>query len=145
MKNKCLEIYASDTSKHVELPFADSGIRAGFPNPAQDFMDLSIDLNTELIAHPEATFYGRVVGTSLQDAGVEEGDILAIDKSIKPKNGDMAVCFVDGDFTVKFIRIEKKVIWLMPANKDYSPIKITEENDFMIWGIVTYTIKKRHK
>lgn len=143
MEKKCLEIYSCDTSNHVKLLYADAGIRAGFPNPAQDFMDLAIDLNTELISHPEATFYGRVVGNSLQDAGVDEGDILVIDKSIKPKNGDMAVCFVDGEFTVKFIKIEKKVIWLVPANQAYEPIKITEENDFMIWGIVTYTIKKR--
>ena len=144
-KKVCLEIYSCDSSMHIELLYADCGIRAGFPNPAQDFMDLSIDLNTELIKHPSATFYGRVVGDSLKDAGIEEGDILIIDKSIKPREGDMAVCFVDGEFTLKIIKFEKKTIWLLPANTDYQPIKITEENDFMIWGVVTYTIKKSRK
>lgn len=145
-KKICLEIYGCDVSNHIPLLYADAGIRAGFPNPAQDFMDLSIDLNTELIRHPSATFYGRVKGDSLIDAGVHDGDILVIDKSLRPSNKDMAVCFVDGDFTLKFIKIDEKekgVIWLLPANTDFEPIKVTPENEFIIWGIVTYTIKKQ--
>ena len=145
-RKNCLEIYSCDANSHVELLYADEGIRAGFPNPAQDFIDLAIDLNTELIKHPSSTFYGRVKGDSLIDAGVHDGDILVIDKSLRPLNKDMAVCFIDGDFTLKYIKIDKKekgIIWLMPANPDYEPIKVTPENEFIIWGIVTYTIRKQ--
>lgn len=122
---------------------ADEGIKAGFPSPAQDFMDVAIDLNKELVKHPSSTFYGRVKGDSMIDAGIFDGDLLIIDKSLEPHNGDMAVCFIDGEFTLKYIKIEEKVIWLIPANKNYQPIKVTEANDFLIWGIVTYSIKKQ--
>lgn len=142
-KKYTIDIYRADRESDLSLPFADMGIKAGFPSPAQDFMDLSIDLNNELIRHPASTFYGRVKGDSMIDAGVNDGDILIIDKSLEPKNGDMAVCFIDGEFTIKYIKIEKTVIWLVPANEHYKPIKVTEENDFLIWGIVTYSIKKQ--
>ena len=142
---KQLEIVKADTASELHLPYADQGIRAGFPSPAQDYMDLSIDLNRELIRNPSATFYGRVKGDSMQDAGVSEGDVLVIDKSLEPQDGDMAVCFLDGEFTLKFIQLEKDVIWLIPANEAYEPIRVTAENDFLIWGIVTYTIKNNRK
>lgn len=143
MEKKTLDIYRAKISTDLPLPIADAGIKAGFPSPAQDFMDLSIDLNKELIRHPASTFYGRVRGDSMQDAGVYDGDILIIDKSLEPHNGDMAVCFIDGEFTIKYIKIEKTVIWLIPANDKYKPIRVTQENDFLIWGIVTYSIKKQ--
>ena len=142
---KQLEIVGADTSSQLPLPYADQGIRAGFPSPAQDYMDLSIDLNRELIRNPSSTFYGRVKGDSMQDAGVSEGDVLVIDKSLEPQDGDMAVCFLDGEFTLKFIQLEKDVIWLIPANESYDPIRVTAENEFLIWGIVTYTIKNNRK
>lgn len=143
MEKKALEIFRAEVNTELSLPIADEGIKAGFPSPAQDFMDLAIDLNKELVRHPASTFYGRVRGDSMQDAGVYDGDILIIDKSLEPRNGDMAVCFVDGEFTIKYIKIEKDIVWLIPANDCYSPIKITEDNDFLIWGIVTYSIKKQ--
>lgn len=143
MKKTHLEIYRAELDTELVLPIADGGIKAGFPSPAQDFMDLSIDLNKELVKHPSSTFYGRVKGDSMIDAGIYDGDILIIDKSLYPKDGDMAVCFIDGEFTIKYIQIEEKVIWLIPANKNYQPIKVTEENDFLIWGIVTFSIKKQ--
>lgn len=142
---KQLEIVGADTSSQLPLPYADQGIRAGFPSPAQDYMDLSIDLNRELIRNPSSTFYGRVKGDSMQDAGVSEGDVLVIDKSLEPQDGDMAVCFLDGEFTLKFIQLEKDTIWLIPANEAYDPIRVTAENEFLIWGIVTYTIKNNRK
>lgn len=138
-----IEVYKADSESHLDLLYAEGGICAGFPSPAQDYLELSIDLNTELIRHPAATFFGRVVGNSLEEAGVTEGDILIIDKSLKPQDGNMCVCFLDGDFTLKFIRHSENEIWLIPANKAYTPIKVTEDNDFMIWGVVTYTIKRR--
>ncbi len=142
-KKQTIEIYKADIDTELSLPFADTGIKAGFPSPAQDFMDLAIDLNKELVRHPASTFYGRVKGDSMIDAGIHDGDILIIDKSLEPRSGDMAVCFIDGEFTIKYIKIEKKIIWLVPANEQYEPIRVTEENDFLIWGIVTYSIKKQ--
>ena len=136
-----LDLYSANTETSLELPLADEGIKAGFPSPASDFLDLSIDLNKELIKHPDATFYGRVKGESMKDAGINDGDLLVIDKSLEPTNGKVAVCFIDGEFTVKRIKIEKNLCWLMPENKDFQPIKVTEENDFLIWGIVVHVIK----
>ncbi|MFM2292791.1 MAG: hypothetical protein RIS29_2604 [Bacteroidota bacterium] len=139
-----IDFYSASTSVELELPLADGGICAGFPSPAQDYIDLKIDLNKELISNPSTTFYGRVKGSSMIDAGVEDGDLLVIDKSLVPKDGDMAICFIDGEFTLKYIRIEPDAVYLMPANPAFMPIKITEENNFCIWGIVTYSIKN-HK
>jgi len=139
-----LDFYTANISTHVVLPFIDGGIAAGFPSPAQDYIDLKIDLNTELITNPSSTFYARVKGTSMQDAGIMDGDILVIDKSLEPKDGDTAVCFIDGEFTLKYIKFETDIVYLIPANPKFEPIKITEENNFCIWGIVTYSIKN-HK
>lgn len=136
-----LLIFSAYTDSSLELPLAMGGIRAGFPSPAADFIDVSIDLNKHLIKHPSATFYGRVKGDSMQDVGIEDGDLLIIDKSIRPSSGKIAVCYLDGEFTVKRIRIEKETCWLLPANSHYSAIKVTSENDFVIWGIVTHVIK----
>lgn len=117
-------------------------IHAGFPSPSQDYMTGVIDLNKELVRHPEATFYGRVVGDSMKDAGVTEGDVLVIDKSLSPEEGDMAVCFIDGEFCLKYVSWKGRELWLLPGNSMYKPIHITEANDFTVWGVVTYIIKK---
>ncbi len=136
-----VRIFSADTSSRVPLPYANDGIQAGFPSPAQEFINESIDLNKELIEHPAATFYGRVVGDSMVQEGIEEGDILIIDRSLEPMNKDLAVCCVDGDFTLKRIRIESDKAWLMPSNEVYDPILVTSDNHFQIWGVVTYIIK----
>lgn len=145
MSNTTLEIYQSNTVSSQELPFADQGIRAGFPSPAQDCMQESIDLNKELVRHPATTFYARVVGDSMTDAGISDGDLLVIDKGLSPQNNDIVVAFIDGEFTLKRIQLDKtnQCLWLMPANDRYKPIKVTEDNDFIIWGVVTYSIRKQ--
>lgn len=126
-----------------ELPgMAQSEIHAGFPSPAADYMIQAIDLNKELVRHPAATFYGRVVGDSMIDAGVEEGDILVIDKSLDAREGDMAVCFIDGEFTLKHLHFHDEGLTLVPANEAYPSIKVDESSDFKMWGVVTYVIKK---
>jgi DNA polymerase V len=117
------------------------GISAGFPSPALDFVDLSIDLNKQLIKHPSATFYGRVKGQSMKDLGIHDGDLLVIDKSLEPVNGKIAICYIDGEFTIKTIKLDTDCCWLMPANESYRPIKVTADNNFLIWGIVTHVIK----
>ncbi|GAB1417144.1 translesion error-prone DNA polymerase V autoproteolytic subunit [Paludibacter sp.] len=136
-----IDIYSANTETELRLPLADSSISAGFPSPALDFVDLSIDLNKHLIKHPSATFYGRVKGFSLKNAGIDDGDLLIIDRSLEPVHGKIAVCFIDGEFTAKRIKITKKEVWLMPENDDYKPIRVTEDNELLIWGIVTHVIK----
>lgn len=136
-----LEIYSADTTTSISLPFVESGISAGFPSPADDFLDAAIDLNKEFVKNPSTTFYGRVKGDSMINAGLNNGDLLIIDKSLEPVNNKIAVCFIDGAFTVKRIKIEKDIIWLVAENEKYQPIKVTADNDFIIWGIVTTVIK----
>lgn len=140
-----LIIHQIDISSSLPIPYADEGIRAGFPSPAQDYMEQAIDLNKEIVRHPASTFYGRVVGDSMRDEGIEEGDILVIDKSLELMDDDLAVCFLDGEFTIKRVRLEPDAAWLVPSNPDYPLIKVTKENDFIVWGIVTYTIKKNRR
>ncbi|MCW8795709.1 MAG: translesion error-prone DNA polymerase V autoproteolytic subunit [Chlorobium sp.] len=137
-----IDFYSADLMTELELPLASSEISAGFPSPAEDHLELKLDLNKELIRHPSATFYGRVKGYSMVDAGIDEGDILVIDKSLDPKEGDIAVCFLDGEFTVKRIGKQGGRMCLMPANEEFEPIPVTGENEFIVWGIVTYVIHK---
>lgn len=122
--------------------FVDIGISAGFPSPADDFRETRISLDEELIQNKEATFFARVSGQSMIGAGLDDNDLLVIDRSIAPENNKIAVCFLDGEFTVKRLRVEGSEVWLKPENPDYPIIKITEENNFIIWGIVTNVIKK---
>lgn len=136
-----LEFYIPDYSTSLELPFIDVGISAGFPSPADDFIELSIDLNKQLIKNKDTTFFAKVKGHSMKNAGIFDGDLLIIDKSLEPQNNKIAICQIDGEFTVKRIKIEKGVVWLIAENEEYKPIKVTPENDFIIWGIVTNSIK----
>ena len=137
-----LIMFSADLSSELPLPFADQGVKAGFPSPAQDYMTDSIDLNRELIRHPATTFYARADGDSMKDCGIDDGDLLIIDKSLDPLDGDIVVAYIDGEFTLKTVRFDEKenCIWLVPANEEYSPIKITEENDFLIWGVLTINV-----
>jgi len=138
--SKHLDIYSAQTDTELDLPLLE-GIRAGFPSPAADFIDISIDLNKHLIKHPSATFYARTKGDSMKDAGIFDGDLLIVDKSIEPVDGKIAICYIDGEFTVKRIKKENDELWLMPANNAYQPIRMQEGNNLMIWGIVTHVIK----
>lgn len=138
---RAIEFYGADVSTRLKLPFVANGISAGFPSPADDFLDINIDLNKHLIKNPSTTFYGRVRGDSMIDAGIHDGDLLIIDKSLEPTNNKIAVCFIDGEFTVKRISIEKECVWLIAENQKYKPIQVTKDNDFIIWGVVTNVIK----
>lgn len=139
-----LEIYKGGFETPLPLPFADTGIQAGFPSPAQDYIDRSLDFNRELIEHPAATFYARVAGNSMIGAGISEGDIVVIDRAVDPEQDDIVVVFLDGEFTIKhidFSELKKKRIWLRPANPDYPPIKVSATADFRVWGVVVKVIK----
>ena len=131
----------SPQSSNSKVPLVE-GIRAGFPSPAEDFTEPTLDLNRYVIKNPASTFYARITGNSMQDASIQDGDIVVIDKSLEPSDGSIAVCYIDGEFTLKRIRIETDRVWLMPANADFKPIEVTAENHFVVWGIVTFVIKK---
>lgn len=141
---KEIEIYSSDLSIVLSIPYADGGVTAGFPSPAQDYLDKSLDLNRDLISHPAATFYARVVGVSMIGAGIDEGDILVIDRALTPRQDDIVVAFINGEFTVKYIDFsmkERGKIYLRPANDKYTPIEINTSDDFKVWGVVAKIIK----
>jgi DNA polymerase V len=113
--------------------FVDTGISAGFPSPADDFRETRISLDDELIRNKDATFFAKVKGQSMINAGLDDNDLLVIDRSLEPANNKIAVCFLDGEFTVKRLRVEKNEVWLQPENPNYPIINITEDNDFVIW------------
>ena len=137
-----LDFFTPDFTTQLDLPLAGSAIAAGFPSPAEEYLDLALDLNKELIKHPAATFYARVKGDSMVDAGIQDGDLLVIDKALEPKESAIAVCYLDGEFTVKRLTVQEEGVYLMPANAEFKPIRITEENEFLVWGIVAYVIHK---
>jgi DNA polymerase V len=118
-----------------------SAVSAGFPSPADDFLDVAIDLNKELIKRPSSTFFSRVRGNSMKNAGITDGDLLVIDKSITPRDEHIVICFLDGEFTLKRLLIRENNCVLMPENSDYEPIIVSPENNFQIWGVVVHCIK----
>lgn len=136
-----IELFNPDLSTELPLPFAESGIQAGFPSPAEDYITEVLDLNQLLVTHPAATFYGRVWGDSMIDEGIGPGDIIIIDRSLEPATGDLALCCVDGEFTLKRVKFERNRVWLIPANEMFAPILVTPDREFEVWGVVTYTIK----
>ena len=136
-----LTFFTPDYDSNRPVPYASGGVSAGFPSPAADFTETNIDLNKELSKNQLATFYIKVNGNSMIDAGINDKDILVVDRSIEPRDNKIAVCLVDGEFTVKRIKLEKDCLYLLPENPAYEPIKITENNQISIWGIVTYVIK----
>ena len=140
--DKGLDIFSPNNDCGMELPLSGERVAAGFPSPAEDYASTGLDLNRELIKNPASTFYARVSGLSMVDEGINDGDLLVIDKSIEPYDGCLAVCFIDGEFTLKRFEKHKEFGLLVPANKDFKPIKVTADNDFCIWGVVTYLIKK---
>ncbi|MCH1548179.1 MAG: translesion error-prone DNA polymerase V autoproteolytic subunit [Flavobacteriaceae bacterium] len=140
--SKKLNFFIPKPSSGPGTIIINSGIAAGFPSPADDFKQNRISLDNELVKNKEATFFARVSGQSMIGAGLEDNDLLVIDRSLEPSNNKIAVCFIDGEFTVKRLMIKKGQLWLQPENSNYDPIMVTDENEFMIWGIVTNVIKK---
>lgn len=138
-----IKIIAGEFDEELKLPLADM-IKAGFPSPADDYMRESLDFNRDLIKNPEATFYGRVDGDSMEDAGICDGDIAVIDRSLEPADGDIVVAYVEGEFTMKFLDLKDRdngYIMLRSANKKYPPIRIEATDSFQVWGVVVWTIK----
>ncbi|MDI9342441.1 MAG: translesion error-prone DNA polymerase V autoproteolytic subunit [Sediminibacterium sp.] len=136
---------AQNSPLHLLIPLISEGISAGFPSPALDFTDVKIDLNELLIKRPSSTFFGRVSGDSMKNAGIFDGDLIVIDKSIKPGDGMVAVCVIDGELTLKRLCLKDKRCFLKPENEAYPEIEITEDTNLIIWGIVTNSIHTQVK
>ena len=137
-------IFKPDVSTPCPLPLFATPVKAGFPSPADDYMEQKLDLNEHLIQHPAATFFVRVEGDSMRGAGINKGDILVVDRALEPTNGKIVVAVINGEFTVKRIRIMEGKICLEAENANYPPIRIEEGWDFEVWGVVTFSIHKTH-
>lgn len=133
--------YIIDSTTPVEADMLGE-VRAGFPSPADEEPREKLDLVQLLVRHPASTFFFRIGGTSMVEAEMDEGDIIIVDRSIEPYNGCSAVCFIDGDFTVKRVERYADHTMLVAANPKFKPIRLTADNEFAIWGVVTYIIKK---
>ena len=142
MKKGKLTFLKPEKGNNIGQWLVEQEISAGFPSPADDFKEVRISLDRELVKNKEATFYARVSGDSMVGAGLDDGDLLVIDRSKNPENGKIAICLVDGEFTVKRIKREKNRLYLKPENQKYKPLELREENELIIWGIVEYVIKK---
>ena len=139
--DKELSFYSMD-EKVLDIPFYQSNVPAGFPSPADDFMDLDLNLQEYLVQHPSATFCVRVTGDSMQNAGIFSGDVMVVDRALEPKNNTIVLAVLDGEFTVKRIQKKGEELFLKPENKDFKAIQIIEEMNFQVWGVVTHIIHK---
>ena len=137
---KVIQIFKSDIATKQALPLYLSRIKAGFPSPADDYLDKKLDLNEFLIKHPASTFCVKVKGDSMIGAGINSGDILIVDRSLEPKDKRIVVAVVNGDFTVKRISKKGNKLSLLAENDKYSPIEIKDGMDFEIWGVVVHVI-----
>ncbi|MEO6729025.1 MAG: translesion error-prone DNA polymerase V autoproteolytic subunit [Candidatus Dojkabacteria bacterium] len=139
---KITSIHPIDNTKGIALPIYLESVKAGFPSPADDFIDKKLDLNEFLVKHPVATFFVRVSGDSMLGAGIHSGDILVVDRALDGHNDNIVVAVINGELTIKRLKMNKGRVILMPENSNYKPIVITEEDTFSIWGVVTSVIHK---
>ena len=140
--NKPLELFRTEEQSKLYITISDSPVHAGFPSPAEDHLENKLDLNKALVKNPATTFFARVKGESMNGEGVEDGDMLIIDKSLDPYENCLAVCFLEGEFTLKRVKLDGDNILLIPSNPKFKTIRVSRDNDFYIWGIVKYLIKK---
>ena len=144
MENKLTQLTPA-TLEELELPLAEA-LRAGFPSPAADYAGDRIDITHELVRHPETTFYARIQGDSMRDAGIFDGDLVVVDRSIDPRDGDYVAACVDGEFTLKEYRYDaaNNMVLLIPHNPEFPVIKVTEEESLIIWCVINYSIHNTH-
>ena len=138
--NITVEINQPDKATECKRPLFLVPVSAGFPSPADDYIENCLDLNKHLIKHPAATFFVRVKGDSMIDAGIHSGDILIVDRSLDATDKKVVIAVIDGELTVKRVRIIDKKLYLLPENNEFSSTEITESMDFTIWGVVTNVI-----
>lgn len=138
---KELSFYSME-EKTLDIPFYQSNVSAGFPSPAEDFMELDLNLQEYLVQHPSATFCVKVTGDSMENAGIFSGDVMVVDRALEPKNKTIVLAVLDGEFTVKRIHKKGDLLFLNPENDNFKPIEITQEMNFKVWGVVTHIIHK---
>ncbi|WP_319582958.1 translesion error-prone DNA polymerase V autoproteolytic subunit [uncultured Pseudodesulfovibrio sp.] len=131
-----------DFRSRLAVPLAGESVPAGFPSPAEEYLEKRLDLNEHLVARPEATYFVRVSGDSMIGAGIHHGDLLVVDRSLDPKPGNIIIALVDGEFTVKRLRRTPIGLELAPENPDYVAIPLSEETDFQVWGVVLHVVHK---
>lgn len=134
------EIFTCDTKSKRKFPLYLSVVKAGFPSPADDYLDKKLDLNEHLIKHPSSTFFVKVKGDSMIKAGINSGDILIVDRSLEPRDKKIVIAIVNGEFTVKRVSKKSGKLFLVSENDNYPPIEIKEGMEFEIWGVVTNVI-----
>jgi DNA polymerase V len=131
-----------ETQTHRHVPMASASVQAGFPSPADDHLESSLDLNEHLVSNPAATFFVRVQGNSMKDAGIVDGDTLIVDRSVAPKDRQIVIAMLDGEFTVKRLRERGKRVFLQAENAEFAPIEISDNQELTIWGVVTFVIHR---
>ena len=136
------EVIRPDCASRCALALAGETVAAGFPSPAEEYLEKTLDLNEYLVPRPESTFFVRVSGDSMIGAAIHHNDILVVDRSQQPCPGNVVIALIDGEFTVKRLRKTRKGLELAPENPDYSPLELTEDSDFQIWGIVRHVVHK---
>ncbi|MEI8341654.1 MAG: translesion error-prone DNA polymerase V autoproteolytic subunit [Verrucomicrobiota bacterium] len=129
-----------ENRKKLRIPLFSTPVQAGFPSPADDHMDKALDLNEHLVSNPASTFFVKAKGDSMKDAGIMSGDIMIVDKSVSPKDKQIVVAMLDGEFTVKRLRRKSGQVFLVAENNAFPPIEITSEQELVIWGVVTFVI-----
>lgn len=139
---KVVDIWRFEGRTRLEVPLFTAGVSAGFPSPADDFVDRSLDLNEFLVKHPAATFFVRVEGDSMIGSGIHAGDILIVDKALDPYDGSIVIAVLNGEFTVKRFKRERERCFLLPENPEYAAIEISGDMQLEVWGVVTYVIHK---
>jgi len=140
--NNKLNFYSIEGSNLVDIPLYSDSVPAGFPSPADDYLDMDLNLHDYLVKHPSATFCVKAIGDSMIDAGIKSSDVMVVDRALTPKNNDIILAIINGEFTVKRIKKNDNELYLMPANENYHPMKITKDMDFQVWGVVTFIIHK---
>ena len=142
MKKKQISFLKINSEELKDLPIYENAVQCGFPSPADDFLDLDINLNDYLVKHKSATFCVKVNGSSMDGVGIHSGDVLIVDRAESVKNNSIVLAVIDNEFTVKSIKKNAGKLYLNPANDNYKPIEITEDMNFHVWGVVTFVIHK---
>ena len=137
-----LDFYSVDETAFEKIPFFEGSVQAGTPTSTDNQLDIDLDLHDHLVKNPSTTFCVKAIGESMKDAGIQSGDVMIVDKSLEPQNRSIVIAVIDGEFTVKRVNVNERELYLMPENSNFSPIKITQDMNFQIWGVVTFIIHK---
>ena len=140
MNTRVATLYWPDRATKCARPLFMVSVSAGFPSPAEDYIEGRLDLNRHLIKHPAATFFVRVAGDSMIDAGIHPGDILVVDRALEPKDASVVIAVLDGELTVKRLARREGKLYLVPDNRAYPPLEIQPDMEFEVWGVVTSVI-----